>query len=379
MCMSFKRKKRQRKSQVAEKAIEQLGVIEENPQTVFENVLPSVRAVTWGVEACSRVGEWQENGAFLQTDVLHIPGDKTLTRAEATRIYQYYLPVHYWIDGLLEAHRSASAAASSEGANAPPLFVGISCPQGGGKTTIVDSIAALFKRQGKSCAEVSIDDFYLTHADQQKVAAENPGNSLLQLRGNPGSHDMKLALDTLKELADANGKSGGGGGSVSVPRYDKSAFSGKGDRADPSTWPSLATPVDVVLMEGWCFGFKSLPATPGPSDERLALSNELLAGDYRSMHELMAAWVVVEVESPQVVYNWREQAEAAMRAAGKTAMTKEQVADFVDRYMPAYSHYLPSLYADGPDGAEGKPVLSFQIDNGRNPVSVADAVPFHFD
>lgn len=35
------------------------------------------------------------------------------------------------------------------------------------------------------------------------------------------------------------------------PRYDKSAFQGQGDRADPATWPAVEGPVDVVLFEGW--------------------------------------------------------------------------------------------------------------------------------
>ena len=48
----------------------------------------------------------------------------------------------------------------------------------------------------------------------------------------------------------------------------------------------------------------------------------------------------------------------------------------VPRYMPAYHAYLPALYSEGPDGAEGKPVLSFQIDATRNPVAEADAKPF---
>ena len=41
-------------------------------------------------------------------------------------------------------------------------------------------------------------------------------------------------------------------------RYDKSAFSGQGDRADPSTWPHVEAPVDVVLFEGWMLGFAAL-------------------------------------------------------------------------------------------------------------------------
>jgi hypothetical protein len=33
-----------------------------------------------------------------------------------------------------------------------------------------------------------------------------------------------------------------------------------------------------------------------------------------------------------------------MRASGKTGMTDEQIADFVNRFMPAYRAYLPRLY-----------------------------------
>jgi hypothetical protein len=40
-----------------------------------------------------------------------------------------------------------------------------------------------------------------------------------------------------------------------VLRYDKSAYSGRGDRADPSTWPTVSGPVDIVLFEGWMSGF----------------------------------------------------------------------------------------------------------------------------
>ena len=41
--------------------------------------------------------------------------------------------------------------------------------------------------------------------------------------------------------------------------------------------------------------------------------------------QAMDAWVVVEVASPKCVYEWREEAEAMMRAAGKSAMTQDQV------------------------------------------------------
>ena len=317
---------------------------------------------------------WRERGEFLAKEILNIEqeenGTRRFTRAEAVRIYQYYLPLFFWIESVVGSHR-ACAAASGTSAPVPPIFVGVSCPQGGGKTTLVDSLSALFHRDGRTCADVSIDDFYLTHADQQRTAARNPGNALLELRGNPGTHDTILALETLQKLKVANDDNSGNS-EVSVPRYDKSAFSGRGDRADTSTWPVLKAPIDVVLMEGWCFGFSALPSDTfsgsNSGDSRLTVSNELLSKEYREIHEAMDAWIVVEVESPRQSFEWREQAEANMRAAGKPAMTKAEVQDFVSRYMPAYEHYLPGLYASGPDASEGKPVLSFRIDDGRNPV-----------
>jgi hypothetical protein len=42
-------------------------------------------------------------------------------------------------------------------------------------------------------------------------------------------------------------------------RYDKSLNEGRGDRADPSTWPKVNGPVDIVLFEGWMSGFSPLP------------------------------------------------------------------------------------------------------------------------
>ena len=59
----------------------------------------------------------------------------------------------------------------------------------------------------------------------------------------------------------------------------------------------------------------------------------------------------------------------AMRAKGKTGMTDDQVADFVDRYMPAYKAYLPDLYASGPTTSTKGKTLEIQIDESRKPVS----------
>ena len=87
-------------------------------------------------------------------------------------------------------HLSANGAAQ----------VGISAPQGCGKSTIVAELQKLYQEYGLRCASVSIDDFYLSHADQQAVCQRYPDNGLLQGRGNAGSHDVKLGAETLGKL-----------------------------------------------------------------------------------------------------------------------------------------------------------------------------------
>lgn len=58
-----------------------------------------------------------------------------------------------------------------------------------------------------------------------------------------------------------------------------------------------------------------------------------------------------------------------MRAAGKPGMSDEQIADFVSRYIPAYTAYLPGLYAGGPTtGAKGR-TLVIEVDQARAPVA----------
>lgn len=77
---------------------------------------------------------------------------------------------------------------------------------------------------GVSAASVSIDDFYLTNAEQTALAAANPDNRLLALRGNAGSHDLQLGRDTLQQLKACTAA----GSTVPVPRWGKRAQTGRG-------------------------------------------------------------------------------------------------------------------------------------------------------
>ena len=57
--------------------------------------------------------------------------------------------------------------------------------QGCGKTTLVEELEALFEHEGVRTASVSIDDFYLTFADQQALARV-PTPDLTPSKSHPG-------------------------------------------------------------------------------------------------------------------------------------------------------------------------------------------------
>lgn len=65
-----------------------------------------------------------------------------------------------------------------------PFFVGISAPQGCGKTTLTAVLEEMFSYEGISATSMSLDDFYLTGSDQDALSHQFPDNALLQYRGN---------------------------------------------------------------------------------------------------------------------------------------------------------------------------------------------------
>lgn len=70
---------------------------------------------------------------------------------------------------------------------ARPFIIGLNGVQGVGKTTLVKALAEMLDdREGLRTLVVSIDDFYLKHADQLALAAAHPDNALVQNRGEPG-------------------------------------------------------------------------------------------------------------------------------------------------------------------------------------------------
>lgn len=287
--------------------------------------------------------------------------DLYLNDAQKVRFYHYYIPVFLWCEDQISQH----ALMFKDGEEVPPLVIGFSAPQGCGKTTLVFALNYLFHVSGRKCATISIDDFYLTAEEQGKLREANSGNRLLEFRGNAGSHDLSLSVETLTALSKLTKE----GMKMKIPRYDKSAYSGRGDRADPSTWTEIEGPLTAVLFEGWMLGFKPLPDEVVKAvDPQLETVNKNLQGYFDAWDKFIKAWIVIRIKDPSCVYQWRLQAEQAMRADGLPGMSDDEVVDFVSRYLPAYDAYLPTLYSEGPNGSDPKRTLIIGIDERRNPI-----------
>jgi D-glycerate 3-kinase len=211
-----------------------------------------------------------------------------------------------------------------------PLVIGLQAPQGAGKTTIGTRVLAAMPELGFRATSVSIDDFYLTRAEQLALAAAHPGNPYLEHRGYPGTHDVALGDRTLAALRGLVA-----GRSTRVPVYDKSQHGGRGDRAPESAWRDVAGPVDLVMVEGWMLGFEPVDDSRLP-DPRLAVPNRALAS-YDRWHQHLDAFIVLRPLDWNYVVNWRIEAEENMKAQGKPGLSREAIEDYVRRFLPAYA------------------------------------------
>eukprot|EP00921_Rhytidocystis_pertsovi_P014143 GHVQ01023048.1.p1 GENE.GHVQ01023048.1~~GHVQ01023048.1.p1 ORF type:complete len:429 (-),score=51.07 GHVQ01023048.1:959-2062(-) len=255
---------------------------------------------------------------------------------------ELYVIVFKW---LLEKYRTKQET----------LMVGMSAPQGCGKTTLGAVLQHLFSLEAVPCVAVSLDDFYLPHDELRILSPDNP---LLHMRGNPGTHDVSMLCRCMQQLKD------GVELCVRLPGYDKAARQGQGDRSDAYKEVHVKDiGSGVVLLEGWMMGFRSISddevteesiiqATEDvlsdlPRDDRLKYWREVnryLSG-YHDVWDMLDVWVVFEVACIDWIFKWRlEQERGLARKKGDKVMEDQEVADFVTRFLPAYKIYLPNLY-----------------------------------
>lgn len=250
-----------------------------------------------------------------------------------------------FIQTQLASHRKTWS--SQHSTPPPPLLVGVQGPQGcgaslgphagpcsssltprtcAGKSHLTSLLPPYLAKSAHaiSTASLSLDDLYLPHAGLAALAAAHPTNTLVHGRGQPGTHDVALGASVLSALRH--------GAPVALPVFDKSLFSGQGDRS------ALVVPVpervDVVIFEGWMMGFGplasgeiekrwsdpafadrldyDLPFLKQHSVEDLEFVNQELA-KYEALWKGIGCFVMLRPESMEYVWQWRLEVRLSLR------------------------------------------------------------------
>ncbi len=195
-----------------------------------------------------------------------------------------------------------------------PWLVGLSGLQGSGKSTLAAQLVARAGTQGVHALAMSIDDFYLGRAARQRLA--RTVHPLLATRGVPGTHDLALLENTLRDLRRAGTRR-----PARVPRFDK----GCDTRLAPSRWRQVKRSPDLVILEGWCIGVTAEPAQAlrrplnllerdEDADARWRTwVNAQLGLGYAALWQRLDRLVLLRAPHFPVVSNWRDEQENSLR------------------------------------------------------------------
>ncbi len=191
---------------------------------------------------------------------------------------------------------------------------------------------------------ISLDDFYLSKAQRANLAKTI--HPLLATRGVPGSHDIDLLAKTLTSLKKAQPN-------IRLSRFNKATD----DLYPNDEWLAAPNNIDIVLLEGWCWGVVAQAAekllTPVNNFEKeqdndaawRTYVNQQLVQNYQPLYSLMNCWLMLKAPSFNCVENWRWQQEEklAKTSQGAGVMSKAQVHNFIQYYQRLTEECLTTL------------------------------------
>ncbi|WJG11124.1 kinase [Aliiglaciecola sp. LCG003] len=267
---------------------------------------------------------------------------------------KWFIPL---IENIATHHRGAKR----------PIFVGINGCQGSGKSTLSAFIKFyLSTRTELNVISISLDDFY--YSSSERLALSIKIHPLLATRGVPGTHNtvlIKRLFDKIVEQAF----------DYTLPQFNKAT-----DNPVPfDLWPKVERPVDIALMEGWCWGIEpqsidalrlpinKLEENDDPMGVWRSFVNRQLKQEYRPLYAYMDMWVMLKAPSFQNVLGWRIEQEHRLKQALlpqcsdnqalKGLMDDVQIERFIAHYQRLTEHALSTL-AQHCD-------LTFRLDNNR--------------
>lgn len=213
-----------------------------------------------------------------------------------------------------------------------PLVQGILGGQGTGKTTLAAIVTVILSHLGYRALSLSLDDLYKTYSERLALKEQDPR---LIWRGPPGTHDIDMGIEVLDQLRQHKP-----GLQIKIPRFDKSAWGGAGDRRSPE----VVENVDIVLFEGWFVGVRPInpnlfddapPPIVTEADRSFARDMNARLQDYLPLWERLDRLTILYPVDYRLSKQWRRQAEQQMIATGLSGMTDAMVDEFVEYFWKA--------------------------------------------
>ena len=228
--------------------------------------------------------------------------------------------------------------------NNKTIFVGINGCQGSGKTTLADYLVCLLQEKHQlKAVSCSIDDFYLSKDNRLQLA--HSIHPLLKTRGVPGTHNIPLLKQTLANFSKQKVN-------WRLTQFDKVTDNPKPEEQ----WPMINTKMDVVIIEGWCWG------VPAQADNELirpinafekeydstakwrSYVNQQLKEYYLSLYNKMNLMVMLKAPSFNCVYQWRlEQEQKLSKTTHHSVMSENDIAQFIQYFQRLTEHALAVL------------------------------------
>ena len=241
---------------------------------------------------------------------------------------------------VLQALDATITLARSRAGGRVPV-VAVAGPQGSGKTTLVQSVAA----DTLGAVTFSLDDVYLPGGARRALAGRI--HPLFATRGVPGTHDLGVFHATLDALLDP------AGGKTRLPSFDKVAD----EPRDAAAWPIFEGSPSLILVDGWCLG-----ATPQADEDLIEPVNALetqedrlgrwrtyanaqLEGLYAQAFARFDAILYLQAPSFEVIEGWRCQQEAGLLDRPLRDDDRSRISRFVMHFERITRHMLAGGHA----------------------------------
>ncbi len=201
--------------------------------------------------------------------------------------------------------------------------------QGSGKSTLSLQIKKYFKKYySKNVVILSIDDFYLS-AYQRKLLAKKYKTNLFETRGVPGTHNLKLLSQTIRNLKNNNFP-------LFLPVFDKVADNKK-------KYKRKVNKVDLIILEGWCVGSKPIDQNYLKKNindlEKIEDSNLLWRTaynkalvEYQKVFKKFSYFIFIKIPNWKFVIDWKYKQELGLRSSNSNYHLKKELYRFIQFY-----------------------------------------------